>query len=284
MKIYTINFSDLHSAINSAAYNIEDIILREAEEKVKDIPQGNKILVIIGDIHNYFDKDISKVESLLKKLSNKMGLSMKTDVLIVPGNHDVGNNTTRKPHLGTIDHLIYEYEFGYGVSISNDFVLPNKEFILPKREIIVPQPEIISGITVVNDSLVQQAKKNPMIMHQLTPYQFEEMVCELFEKQGFHVSLTKQTHDGGKDLIVLRSDPLGEFCVYMDCKKFSQDHPVGVKLVRELYGTVEADRVTAGKIVTTSYFSKEAKEFTETVRYRMSLMDFNEIVRALQKV
>lgn len=70
----------------------------------------------------------------------------------------------------------------------------------------------------------------------------------------------------------------------MDCKKFSPDHPVGVRLVRELYGTVEADKVTAGKIVTTSYFSKEAKEFTETVRYRMSLMDFNEIVRALQKV
>lgn len=169
------------------------------------------------------------------------------------------------------------YEYGYGASFS-------KNFYIPKREIVVPKPEIIRGITFVNDSLIQQAKANPRIMYEFTPRQFEEMVCELFEKQGFHVSLTKQTHDGGKDLIVLRKDYLGECCVYMDCKKYRPDRPVGVGLVRELYGAVEADKVTAGRIVTTSYFSKEAIEFTETVRYRMSLMDFHEIVQNLERI
>ena len=110
------------------------------------------------------------------------------------------------------------------------------------------------------------------------------MVCELYEKQGYHVRLTKQTHDGGKDLIVLRKDVLGETCVYMDCKKHRPDHPVGVGLVRALYGAVEADKGTSGKIVTTSYFSKEAKEYTETIKYRMSLMDFHAIVQALEGI
>ena len=40
------------------------------------------------------------------------------------------------------------------------------------------------------------------------------MVCELLDKQGYNVKLTKQTRDGGKDIIVVQKSVLGEFSIY----------------------------------------------------------------------
>ena len=105
MKTSILHLSDLHFVKNAAAYSTEEIILREAEEKVKDVPQGNKLLVVTGDFHNFDDADYSRAESFLKKLVEKMGLIMEQDVFVIPGNYDVGNDTALKPFLEPIDPL-----------------------------------------------------------------------------------------------------------------------------------------------------------------------------------
>lgn len=47
------------------------------------------------------------------------------------------------------------------------------------------------------------------------------------------------------------------------------------------YGTVEADRVTAGIMVTNSYFSKDARRFQQTIKSRMNLMDYSELMKQI---
>jgi len=96
--------------------------------------------------------------------------------------------------------------------------------------------------------------------------------------------VTQPTKDGGKDLVVIENNFLGGFLVYVECKKFRQDRPVGVNLVRELYGTVSADNATAGMLATSSYFSKEAIKFQETIPHRMKLVDFNQLIRHLEGI
>ena len=56
---------------------------------------------------------------------------------------------------------------------------------------------------------------------------------------------------------------------------------MNVGLVRQLYGTVEADRVTAGIMVTNSYFSKDARRFQQTIKSRMNLMDYSELMKQI---
>lgn len=87
--------------------------------------------------------------------------------------------------------------------------------------------------------------------------------------------------DGGKDLIVLNNSVLGDLVIYAECKKKAPKHPVNVGLVRQLYGTVEADRVTAGIMVTNSYFSKDARRFQQTIKSRMNLMDYSELMKQI---
>ena len=45
--------------------------------------------------------------------------------------------------------------------------------------------------------------------------------------------------------------------------------------MRTLYGVAESERVTAGILATTSYFTSPATEFQKLIPYRLSLHDFD---------
>ena len=83
-------------------------------------------------------------------------------------------------------------------------------------------------------------------MYSLTPRQFEQVVAELLEKQGYDVELTPPSKDGGKDIYVAKKTSLGRFLYLVECKKYGRGRPVGVELIRQLYGVVEQERVNAG--------------------------------------
>lgn len=182
------------------------------------------------------------------------------------------NSSNIQDFYSKYNNFIYQY--GNGVDFSSDI-------IYPQNKVIVPPKDIIRDVTVVDNSLLRRAKENPKIVFNFSPYEFEEMVCELLNKQGYHVKLTKQTRDGGKDIIIVQKSILGEFCVYVECKKYDTSRPISVRLVRELYGTITHDNATAGMIITTSYFTKDAKEYTEQIRHRMTLKDYNDLVQEL---
>lgn len=169
------------------------------------------------------------------------------------------------------------YRFGNGIDFSSDNIYFDSKIIIPSKE-------IIRDVSVVDNSLLQRAKENPQIILDFSPREFERMVCELLDKQGYKVKLTKQTRDGGKDIIVVQKSVLGEFCIYVECKKYDASRPVSVGLVRELYGTVMADNATAGMIITTSYFTKDAKDYTEKIKHRMTLKDYNDLVQELNRI
>lgn len=144
--------------------------------------------------------------------------------------------------------------------------------------------QIEKKIIFVNNSLIDKAYSNPDFIYKIKPYQFEELVAELLEKEGFNVNLTKRTHDGGKDIFIAQNNTLGNFLYYIECKQFAPNNHVGVKFVRELYGTISADRATAGLLVTTSYFSKEATDFVENVQNQLSLKGYLELRKWIKDI
>ena len=170
-------------------------------------------------------------------------------------------------------HQLYTYKGGVS--------LQHPEIVVPERKIIRVPDELKNDIKVVTHSLVDKVALRPEILQEITPRQFEELVCELFERKGYNVQLTKQTRDGGKDLIVLNNSMLGDLVIYAECKKKVPKHPVNVGLVRHLYGTVEADRVTAGIMITNSYFSEDARRFQQTIKSRMNLIDYSELMKQI---
>lgn len=192
------------------------------------------------------------------------------------------------PSISNIENIVKKvYEdslLSYDVTKQNHiFSDESNKIILPAKEILLPPQKIITDLSIINNSFLDEVKDNPTKIYKLTSREFEELVCEIFQKRGYDVTLTKKTKDGGKDLIVLNNCFLGGFLVYVECKKYSPQRPVSVKLVRELYGTVSADKATAGILISTSYFSREAISFQQRVPNQMKLIDYKELIQKIKE-
>ena len=143
---------------------------------------------------------------------------------------------------------------------------------------------IITDISSVNDELLRELEKDPQLFYQLSSRKFEEVIAEFLGRMGYEITLTPATRDGGKDIYAAKKDNLGTFLYIVECKKYSPDNHVGVGLIRELYGVVQAERATAGILATTSFFSKPAHDFQESIKYQVSLRDYLDIQKWLKRI
>lgn len=129
-----------------------------------------------------------------------------------------------------------------------------KALVLPAQEII---SEVRPEIVVANAALVERLRRQPESVYRLPARQFEEVIAELLDDMGFEVELTKQTRDGGKDILAYMNTGIGKFLCLVEAKKYRKDRKVGVELVRTLYGTLCDYQANSAMLVTTSSFSKD---------------------------
>jgi hypothetical protein len=88
---------------------------------------------------------------------------------------------------------------------------------------------------------------------------FEERVARVLRAKGFVADVTQTTSDGGIDVIAYRQEPLLRGKYVVQCKNWS--NPVGVSVVRDLYGAMTHERANKGILITTSSFTQAAIEF-----------------------
>jgi len=147
----------------------------------------------------------------------------------------------------------------------------------------VELPALDLRVQAVDQALIEELAVRPELLYGLRPRQFEEMMAELYEREGFEVTLTQQTRDGGVDLYLVRHTSFGKLLTLVDTKRFRADRPVGVGIVRQLYGVVEAERASAGVIATTSYFTKDAHALREKMPFRLGLQDYRDLQVMLRR-
>ena len=145
------------------------------------------------------------------------------------------------------------------------------------------EERIIVRAGTVTDQLIRALAQQPDLLYTLSARAFEELVADLLAREGYAVTLTSATRDGGKDVIVACTSTIGNFAYYVECKRFAREHRVGVPVVRELYGAVQADRVTGGIVATTSFFTKDALAFQSQVPYQVALRDFQNLAEWLTR-
>jgi hypothetical protein len=135
--------------------------------------------------------------------------------------------------------------------------------------------KIVTTYQTVNDELIEYLARHPEMLRGLDPRRFEELIAELFARQGFDVTLTPRTRDGGKDVYAIKNDEVGKSLYLIECKRYAATNKVGVETVRALYGVATAENATKGIIATTSSFTKGAIDFATPLEYKLSLRDFD---------
>jgi HJR/Mrr/RecB family endonuclease len=119
-------------------------------------------------------------------------------------------------------------------------------------------------------------------LNRLDPTEFEEYVGMLFKEADYIVRHTGQAGDRGIDLVVIHPD--GTPCV-VQCKRYS--HPVGPATIRELYGAMMRDDIKTGYLVTTSRFTKGARQEAQDISrngHKIRLVDGDLLARKIRKL
>lgn len=138
----------------------------------------------------------------------------------------------------------------------------------------------------VDDKVLKYLTENPEALYHLSGNEFENIMAEIYSRLGYEVKKTKSTRDGGKDIIIKRKEIFGDFVYYVECKKYAANRPVGVGILRNLVGTISLDHVNGGILATTSYFTKDARDYIiqNNMQYQIKMQDYNDVYNLLGMV
>jgi hypothetical protein len=132
-------------------------------------------------------------------------------------------------------------------------------------------------------AFLDEIHKTPELLRKIDPRRFEELVAELLSEDGFEVKLTPYSKDGGIDIIAARADLVREMYL-IQCKRHASRRPVGVDVVRSLYGVVHRERATAGLIVTSSHLTGPAKKECKQLEHQMSFREYDDVVKWISRI
>lgn len=120
--------------------------------------------------------------------------------------------------------------------------------------------------------IIKSVYADHLELYTLDPNDFEKMIAELLAHQGFKVELTKKTRDNGYDILALcHINKYFPVKFLVECKRYGPKNPVGVQIVRAFKEVIETAGASQGIIVTTSYFSPDAKRKQQEIPYRLDL-------------
>lgn len=112
----------------------------------------------------------------------------------------------------------------------------------------------------------------------MNPRQFEIFIAELFKSNGYKTKLTKESNDGGKDVVAYKDKDK----IYIECKRWSIDNPCGRVLLQKLIGASVGDNANKAIFITTSKYNDNAIEYAKKVSW-LELWDLNDILEMLYK-
>lgn len=142
----------------------------------------------------------------------------------------------------------------------------------------------LPAIVVATDiRVIEAVTAEPSRLLSLTPRQFEQFTAELLERLGYRgVSIGRGSKDGGVDVSAYIEHALGIEKVVVQCKRQSHDNKVGEPVMKQLLTDADIQHAARGLMVTTSYLTRGARLLVETYRYRLSALDYDELLRLLR--
>lgn len=146
-----------------------------------------------------------------------------------------------------------------------------------------PEERIERDFNAIASSLSEELLAAVMTM---TPLQFEQLILDLLTAMKYgggslsNARLTKATGDGGIDGII-HEDALGLDAVYIQAKRYAPESKVGRPALQAFVGSLTGEGATKGVFVTTSDFSKEAKDYLNKVQHRIVLINGDQLARLM---
>jgi restriction system protein len=159
----------------------------------------------------------------------------------------------------------------------------NANHFTSKKDISLetPQETIESGFRSIQLALSQELLES---IKSCSPYFFEKLVVELLLKMGYGGSLQEagkavgRSGDGGIDGII-KEDKLGLDAIYIQAKRW--ENVVGRPEIQKFVGALQGQKARKGVFITTSHFTKEAREYVNAIEPRVILINGKELTNLM---
>lgn len=135
-------------------------------------------------------------------------------------------------------------------------VSPQPDECVPVKPIV--DFNMVDRRFVEGSDVLSELDVRPNLM-ELNPFEFENLVGNLFTQMGLDTRQTQTSRDGGVDAIAFDSRPVLGGKIVIQAKRYK--NTVGVAAVRDLYGTMINEGASKGILVTTSGYGKDAFNF-----------------------
>ena len=166
--------------------------------------------------------------------------------------------------------------------------LASREVVPVKTEIWTPKQESAPGWVSATPLVLLKAFdliKSEGGLTGLTPREFEKLIASILEENGMNVELTRQSKDGGIDVIAVTVDPyIGEVKSLWQAKRYGEGKKVGLREARELSGVVDRVRATKGVLVTTSRLTGGAIKWIRQDSFRLGYHEGDDLIMMIEAI
>jgi len=138
-------------------------------------------------------------------------------------------------------------------------------------------------LLVTNEALLHALKRQPEDLHRISSRKFEELIAELLDDMGYEVQLTPASKDGGKDILAVVPTRIGRMLCLVETKHYNPKRPIQVGLVRQLFGTYMDHGASSAMLVTSSRFTRGARQFQARHEYQIYLHEYEDIIDWIHK-
>lgn len=173
------------------------------------------------------------------------------------------------------------YATGSNITKSNTSETASSQSIA--SEDLTPTEQLEQAFHSIVDDLAADLLQKTL---EQSPYFFEHLVVDLLVKMGYGGSfansaqVTQYVHDDGIDGIIYE-DKLGLDKIYIQAKRYKLDNTIGKPQIQQFSGALDEQKATKGVFITTSTYSKEAKQYVEKLNKKIVLIDGQELARYL---
>jgi restriction system protein len=229
----------------------------EVEEKerktaeMKDIYQDVVAAIALRTIHEVFEADqgnhiaVVAFNGLVRDVDRATGKDIRPCLISVR----VTKERFCELDLSRVDKRACLRNLGAQVS-------PQPTELVAVKPVI--EFDMVDKRFVDQQNVLEDLESRPNLLD-LNPFEFENLVSNLFTRMGLETKQTRSSRDGGVDAIAFDARPILGGKVVIQAKRYKDT--VGVAAVRDLYGTMINEGASKGILVTTSGYGADAYDF-----------------------
>lgn len=167
------------------------------------------------------------------------------------------------------------YANGYGVE---DKSIPQNLSPSPEQgSSITPTEQLEIAFSTINENLAAELLQ---IIQEKRPEFFEHLVMDVLASMGYGTSsvVTRYVRDGGIDGIIFE-DKLGLGRINVQAKRYATGNNIGLDEVQRFAGALDGHHTTKGIFITTSDYTKDAREYVKAATKSLVLINGEELAK-----